>query len=138
MRLFSICLAGMSGLFFTAAHADVFTFETPSENIQCDVGLGGGGSDIHCTIIVINGPSPFPKPGNCTSDWGHDFYMNNRGPVSVGCQPLNTNKDGWDKAEYGVTGEFGGFTCHSATTGLRCSNEDGHGFFLSRAVQNVF
>ncbi len=34
--------------------------------------------------------------------------------------------------DYGDTWEFDGFTCVSATDGLKCSRED-HGFFLSRA-----
>jgi hypothetical protein len=33
---------------------------------------------------------------------------------------------------YGRTWRGGPFTCSSRTTGLRCSNRAGHGFFLSR------
>ena len=120
------------------ALADVFTFETPSENIQCSVGLERGFSDIMCTIINRQGPTALPRPAGCNSDWGHDFAMNNRGPVRMTCGPLNRNKDGFDRAEYGVTGRFGGFVCQSERTGLTCTNEDGHGFFLSRRSQKVF
>lgn len=118
--------------------ADVWTFETPSENIQCVVGQGAGGSDIECTIIERHGPPAAPRPADCSDDWGHSFFMRDRGPARVLCQPLDRGRGGHDRAEYGVTGEFGGFTCHSARTGLECRNRDGHGFFLSRARQSIF
>ena len=133
LRLISVLI-----LLATPAAADVFTFETPSENIQCSVGLEAGFSDIYCTIIVRQGPPALPRPANCNSDWGHAFMMMNRGPVEMQCTPLDTNKGGFDRAEYGVTGEFGGFVCQSERTGLTCQNEDGHGFFLSRRQQTVF
>lgn len=129
------------GVFFlcaSPAFSDVWTFETPSENIQCSVGQEVDFSDIQCTIIEKNGPPALPRPSNCQSDWGHTFFMNNTGNVRMECAPLNRNRDGFDRAEYGVTGEFGGFVCHSSQKGLECRNQDGHGFFLSRAVQRVF
>ncbi|WP_052453530.1 DUF6636 domain-containing protein [Celeribacter indicus] len=135
MRVLPLCLLSFAA---APAHADVFTFETPSENVQCSVGLEAGASDILCTIIEIDGPSPYPRPANCVEDWGHDFGMTDRGVVTMYCQPLDRSRDGFDRAEYGVTGEFGGFTCTSSTSGLECRNEDGHGFFLSRSVQRVF
>ncbi|WP_217359381.1 DUF6636 domain-containing protein [Ruegeria arenilitoris] len=122
----------------SVSHADVWTFETPSENIQCSVGQELNGSDIYCTIIERRGTPAMPRPADCQSDWGHDFFILNTGPVQMMCQPLNRNRDGFSRAEYGATGEFGGFTCHSSKKGLECRNQDGHGFFLSRAVQRVF
>ncbi|MFD2739313.1 DUF6636 domain-containing protein [Sulfitobacter aestuarii] len=126
-------------LFFgvQTAAADVWTFETPSENIQCSVGEGRDGSDITCTIIERNGPPALPRPAGCQQDWGHVFSMYHRGPVQMICSPLDRNRDGFDRAEYGITGQFGGFTCHSSRKGLDCRNLDGHGFFLSRARQQV-
>lgn len=120
------------------ACADVWTFETPSENIQCIVGEGPNSSDIECTIIEYNSPPFVPRPAWCQSDWGHTFRMRDRGHVEMVCVALNRNKDGFDRAEYGVTGRFGGFTCHSSRRGLECSNLDGHGFFLSRNRQTLF
>lgn len=119
--------------------ADVWTFETPSENIQCAVGQDFDVlSDINCTIINRSGPPALPKPAWCNSDWGHTFFMRETGPVEMLCEKTSRDKSGFDRAEYGVTGEFGGFVCHSSTKGLRCTNRDGHGFFLSRARQEVF
>jgi hypothetical protein len=64
--------------------------------------------------------------------------MRETGPAEVLCVQTDRNKGGFDRAEYGVTGEFGGFICQSSRKGLKCSNRDGHGFFLSRAKQSVF
>ncbi|WP_103224632.1 DUF6636 domain-containing protein [Roseibium marinum] len=121
------------------ALADIWTFETPSQNIQCSVGEDFNVlSDIICTIINRSDPPALPKPNWCNSDWGHTFSMKERGTVEVHCGETDRSKGGFDRAEYGVTGEFGGFVCHSSKKGLRCSNRDGHGFFLSRARQDVF
>lgn len=132
---YAICAIALGTL---PAHADVWTFETPSENIQCVVGEGPGSSDLTCTIIERGGTPPLPKPATCASDWGHTFYMADRGPAEILCEQTSRDKGGFDRAEYGVTGEFGGFTCFSSTKGLRCENLEGHGFFLSRRRQEVF
>lgn len=131
MAALCAALAGPAG-------ADVWTFETPSRNIQCSVGEDRDGSDIECTIIERSGPPARPKPASCRSGWGHTFVMLDRGTVEMVCGPLSRARSGQDTAEYGVTGRFGGFTCHSSTRGLDCRNLDGHGFFLSRARQSVW
>lgn len=135
MRVFPVFVTLLAAI---PAAADVFTFETPSQNIQCSVGLELEFSDIRCTIIERQGPPALPRLANCFSDWGHNFEMNNTGPVRMYCLPLDRSRDGFDRAEYGVRGEFGGFVCQSERTGLTCTNEDGHGFFLSRRSQRVF
>ena len=119
--------------------ADVWTFETPSQNIQCSVGHAPGASDIICTIIRRSGPPAAPRPANCSNkDWGHTFSMHDTGRARIECVEANRERRGSDRAEYGVTGEFGGLTCTSSTRGLRCENRDGHGFFLSRRKQEIF
>lgn len=121
------------------AHADVWSFATPSKNIECWVGESFEGSDIECTIYQKGGTPPAPRPAGCTQNWGHVFFMTDRGFVSMECKTVAGQGQGAQHvAEYGVTSSFGGFTCTSARTGLECRNLDGHGFFLSRAVQRVF
>lgn len=121
------------------AMADIWTFETPSRNIQCTVGQDVDvPSDITCTIINRSGPPARPRPVDCRSDWGHTFSMRETGPARVECTATDTGRGGSDTADYGVTGEFGGFVCQSSRKGLKCSNRDGHGFFLSRARQTLF
>lgn len=133
-RFLALCFM----VFAPFAYADVWTFETPSENIQCVVGHGPTSSDIECRIIERYGAPALPRPASCASDWGHSFLMFDTGPVQMLCQPLSRDRGGFERAEYGVTGEFGGFVCHSSQKGLDCRNRDGHGFFLSRAIQRVF
>ncbi|UWR15963.1 DUF6636 domain-containing protein [Sulfitobacter sp. M368] len=121
------------------ALADVWTFNTPSGNIECSVGEGFDGSDIICSIFKRSGPSSVPQMAGCPVSRGIKVEMLDRGYVSMSC--LGAGERGYggqSVAEYGVTGQFGGITCQSSTKGLDCRNQDGHGFFLSRAVQNAW
>ncbi len=120
------------------ASADVWTFETPSRNIQCTVGQEADSSDLTCTILDRTGPPARPAPADCMSHWGHTFFMRDTGPVAMPCEAPGPDRRGHSRADYGVTGRFGGITCLSEKTGLTCRNQDGHGFFLSRARQTVF
>ena len=124
-------------LFAAPATADVWSFATPSGNIECWVGEGFDGADIECTIFRRSAPmAQFPA---CPVSRGISVFMLNRGGVKVECIPASDRPTGaQDVADYGVTGQFGGFSCHSSQRGLDCRNEDGHGFFLSRAVQQAF
>lgn len=134
MRMLVLTLSVLAG----PALADVFLFETPSGNIQCSVGLGAGWSDISCDIIEKSGPPALPRPSDCSQAWGHRFTMLETGPVQVECSAPPTDFDISEKAPYGVSGEWGGISCLSETTGLTCRNADGRGFFLSRRSQTVF
>ena len=134
----SLLSAFLLSLLAIPAWADVFSFETPSGNIQCSVGLSGGGSDIICDIVQKTGVPPLPRPPTCTQAWGHRFSMLERGFVQMECAPFPQDFEVPEKAPYGVTGSWGGIRCLSETTGLQCQNADGHGFFLSRRVQTVY
>lgn len=141
--MFRSSLACLLTLFALPAVADVWTFETPSENIQCTVGEGfdeneQAQSDISCTIIDRSGPPALPRPNNCASAWGHMFFMRNKGPVQMECGAPSQDRSGSSRADYGVTAEIVGMTCHSSQQGLTCTNSDGNGFFLSRRRQAVF
>ncbi|WP_282045942.1 peptidoglycan-binding protein [Roseibium album] len=141
--MFRSSLACFLTLFSLPALADVWTFETPSENIQCTVGEGfdeneQAQSDITCTIIDRSGPPALPRPNDCASGWGHVFSMRNRGPVQMECGAPSQDRGGSSRAEYGVTGEFVGITCHSSRQGLTCTNRDGNGFSLAKRRQAVF
>lgn len=131
--LFAICLLP------APAVADVWTFATPSRNIECVVGEGFEGSDIECTIFNRSQPAKVQELSSCPLNRGITFIMRNTGGVQGACTPVGAGPTGaQDVAEYNVEGKFGGFTCYSATSGLQCRNESGHGFHLSRANQQVF
>jgi len=123
----------------STASADVWSFATPSGNIECWVGEDFNGSDISCTIFDRSKPAAVPQLQTCPLHRGITVKMLDRGYVEARCTAAGDRPSGGQSvADYGVTGTFGGFACHSSTRGLECRNEDGHGFFLSRAVQRVF
>lgn len=128
-----------SVLLATSAAADVWSFNTPSGNIECVVGEGVNGSDIECTIYRRSEPARVASLANCPISRGVTFFMRNVGGVSAECAPAGARPLGAQGvADYNVESKFGGFTCYSATSGLQCRNEDGHGFHLSRANQQMY
>lgn len=138
MRI-AVILVGLSVA--APAAADVFTFATPSGNIECSVGIGEGPSDIICTIYNREGPPALPKPATCTGIWGHDFMMRSIGRVEMTCRdrPLGQPGGAQGIAHYGEQSGFDpALVCLSTERGLECRNSEGHGFFLSRARQSVF
>lgn len=120
--------------------ADVFLFKMPSNNVVCSVGLEADSSDIICTIFAKSGPPPLAAPADCMSYWGHVYSLRDTGPTEMLCQDFNAGSAASvrEVAPYGVTGTFGGISCLSQETGLRCTNRDGHGFQLSRRTQTIF
>lgn len=124
----------------TPAMADVTPFKTPSGNIECSIGTGGGPPDLTCTIFEINGAPNVPRPSSCSGPWGHSYELLSRGQVKLGCGgPGRKNASpGVEVAPYGVSADWGGISCKSERTGLRCQNREGHGFHLSRSVLTVW
>ena len=83
-----------------------------------------------------------PRPGNCRRS-GHTVSMTNRGPVTIECDRPGTSYarpsgPGPQVLQYGERWDIGGILCVSSRKGLECRNESGHGFFLSRAMQNAW
>ncbi|MDF1727842.1 MAG: hypothetical protein P1U53_08835 [Sulfitobacter sp.] len=123
----------------TPASADVWTFATPSGNIECVVGVGAQSSDLECTIFKRNQAARNGFLAGCPVSRGVTFLMLNTGGVQASCARPGARPTGAQHvADYGVEGKFGGFTCFSATTGLQCRNQSGHGFHLSRGNQQAF
>jgi hypothetical protein len=115
-------------------------FKTPSRNIDCVVALGGDlGTEalMRCTIKKVdNAP---PRPASCEGDWGHWLTLEAEGPGEWACVSDAMPPDsGYDIVPYGSLWKRGPFTCRSRVAGVRCTNSDGHGFFLSRERQQLF
>lgn len=122
-----------------SAAADIFTFETPSGNIDCSVGVGEAPTDIICTIHQREGAPARPRPAGCSKGWGHVFKLRAEGQVTMACEDPGQNLKMFEIAEYGVSsGDWGGLSCTSRKAGLECRNADGHGFILSRRLQKVY
>ncbi|MEM9320004.1 MAG: DUF6636 domain-containing protein [Pseudomonadota bacterium] len=119
------------------ATADGYGFMTPSTNICCNGAVLDG--YIDCAIIERDSEPTLPRPAGCAGVWGHDFRLAATGPAEVLCSDSLPGRVNYtDIAPYGQSGEFGPITCRSEQTGLTCVNQSGHGFFLSRRVQQVF
>jgi hypothetical protein len=115
------------------ARDDYAVFHTPSGNIGCGY-TGAGGSPkgfLRCDIGTGIKPAP-KKPASCQLDYGSGYSMGDTGRAKGVCAGDTVLHQGKVLA-YGKTWRNGGFTCASKTTGLRCTNRSGHGFFLSKA-----
>jgi len=124
-------------------------FWTPSRNIGCLAYVPGQGLDpgvLTCYIRSGLNPPPQRRTSDCRGrvfGWGSIVQLvlpQSASPVTAGygCstyEPVDTSARTLD---YGHTINAFGATCQSMRTGLRCSNEIGHGFFLSRQRSYIF
>ena len=116
--------------------AAAFTFfQTPSHNIGCLVDK----TYIRCdTRFMTKYSQPHYKPKGCDLDWG-PLGMSPTGRVHVLCVGDTAIDPKARVLKYGESRLFAGkFRCTSRTTGLRCQNRAGHGFFISRQKQSIF
>ena len=119
-----------------AVLATSFTFfQTPSHNIGCVV----DSQSIRCdTRYGTKFSQPQYKPTGCDLDWG-PLGMSPNGRVHVLCVGDTAIDPKARVLKYGESRLFAGkFRCTSRTSGLRCQNRAGHGFFLSRQKQSIF
>jgi hypothetical protein len=102
-------------------------FRTPSANIGC------GYYDRVLRCDVRDGVKPLPpRPANCPLDWGQGFWLHERGPARIVCAGDTALNPTAPVVRYGTTWQGGRISCSSTPHGLRCTNADRHGFFLSR------
>ena len=140
-RMFSrSAIPRISALFLvtaaTGASAEGYGFRTPSGNIYCNGSVEAG--EIGCNIVERSGPPAMPDTGACPDVWGHRVELDARGPARVVCGPVPRKSTYTDIAPYGVSASFAAIECRSETTGLQCTNAEGHGFLLSRQNQRVW
>ena len=101
---------------------------TPSQNIECARRDG----QFACTIKEFN------------FDLGDERCPGTRGPIvkldsSGSYQPSSCRGDFFDgiswpePTPYGTTEQFDDISCDVEETGLTCTNNEGHGFALSRS-----
>jgi hypothetical protein len=99
-------------------------FQLPSKNIGCTVGEGV----LVCDIL--SGLKPEPKR-KCEVDWT-GMEMERLGPAQPRCAGDTAYDQKSPVLAYGESWAKDGFSCTSAQTGLRCVNQEGHGFSLAR------
>jgi hypothetical protein len=117
------------------AAAQAFAFQTPSHNIACV----GTATYLRCdTSFRTKYFSQAYKPKGCDLDWG-PLSMSPRSRAHVVCAGDTALNSKAPVLGYGKSKLYGGkFRCTSRTSGLRCQNRSGHGWFLSRQKQSIF
>ena len=127
-RGFTLARAGWTTFLEGGQTLTTDTFQTPSGNIVCGYMPKGLRCDLHSGLK--------PEPSDpCPLDWVGVWVEADgaAGPDCAGDAVESTQVLG-----YGRTWELGGMRCSSEATGLTCSNQGGHGFFLSRAAWRVY
>lgn len=118
-------------------------FKTPTGNIICVWAYGKDSPFIECGIKT----GLKPKPKNNCAKIGIDYVGNrvdmkpNGRPKPVACAGDAGPFAYQDQAKalpYGKTWSGGGMYCASFVNGLLCSNNAGHGFFLSKQIYRTF
>jgi hypothetical protein len=136
MRALLLALALLAG----PARADTLTsFRTPSGNIHCMGIESADGTFVDCEILQRNDSRPLlPRPADCDLDWGSRFTVASTGPAGLACHGDTVQDPNGAVLAYGQAVRFGPIACSATEQGLTCQNASGHGFFLSRAVQQLF
>ncbi|MFT3988261.1 DUF6636 domain-containing protein [Aestuariivirga sp.] len=120
------------------AIADQANFKSPSGNIFCSYFDYDGPPEVRCDIL--NSTRSFRKPpSDCDLEWGDSFAVSataKRGEVV--CHGDTVMTPDAAPLPYNRSFQQGGITCTSSMKGLACVNAKGHGFFVSRAKQQVF
>ncbi|MBD3665998.1 hypothetical protein [Sulfitobacter aestuariivivens] len=123
----------------TPLRAENWIAATTANNIHCEVGDNPARASLVCHIKRRSGPLPAARPADCAFTWGHGYFITDTGPVRMLCMESWThNWPGNGKFKPGTSSGFGDITCDATRNTLKCSNADGHGFFLSRRSQQIF
>ncbi|MFL5840327.1 MAG: DUF6636 domain-containing protein [Thermoleophilaceae bacterium] len=125
----------MLAVALVVAASSSFWFQTPSHNIACV----GNAKYIRCdTRFQTKFYAPAYKPKGCDLDWG-PLTMGPRGHAEVLCAGDTALNPKAAVLGYGRSKLFGkAFRCTSRSSGLRCQNRSGHGWFLSKRTQSRF
>jgi uncharacterized protein DUF6636 len=129
-----ICLAVVVLLVSTVSPARAARhgrkFRMPSGNITCS---------FHSDVLrcdIRSGLKPEPKR-KCELDWT-GLYLEARGKAGPQCAGDTNYDPDAPVLDYGAKWKRHGAVCRSRTSGLRCHNRKGHGFFLSRDSWDTF
>ncbi|NJM29312.1 MAG: hypothetical protein HC855_03580 [Rhizobiales bacterium] len=136
LRTVFVCVFVSAGS--AKVHAESFSFKTPSGNIFCGYDDFDGTPQLRCDIRNYT-PTAEPRPADCELDWGGAFGIAADGTSGIMiCHGDTVATPDAKTLPYDTTWERGGIRCSSMQTGMTCRNAAGHGFFLSRAKQDVF
>ena len=129
----SVCAQSLTKAPIVADAYGGFDFTVPSNNIECGYTAAGG--------------TPTYTPPRNEAELSCDrvaptylhFSIGAHGPAILvrdpGEQPCCSDVP---VLNYGQTWKAPPFSCSAAETGLTCTRDDGHGFFISRAKAKTF
>lgn len=111
-------------------------FQTPSGNIRCGMFKASGRWSMRCDIYEHSWVAP-PRPTPCDfGDYGSSVGMSRKGTARFLC--VSDAMDSGRTLTYGTSIQYGPFFCRSRPKGLKCFNDRGHGWFLSRETYRLF
>jgi Bacterial SH3 domain len=116
-------------------------FITPSGNISCryfeDESDQTPDPTLRCDIREH--VTSQPRPAECDLEWGDAFEIGKNSNYGTAvCHGDTTFGGGLPMLRYGGVWNYRGLTCTSEPAGLTCLNANGHGFRLSKAIQQIF
>jgi len=112
-----------------------FFFDSPSHNIGCVMATGEG-EHVRCDVLRYTYTPP-PSVEECPVDYGYTLRLRPGEPGYFGCSGDYVGGAG-PVLEYGTGARVGSVTCVSASEGITCTEDDGHGFFISREAYRLF
>jgi hypothetical protein len=112
-----------------SASAKFVFFQTPSHTIGCV--YQSSPTALRCDIRSGLKPPP-SRPKGCMNDWTFGYQVGATGRAHKVCAGDTVLSPTARVVRYGTMWRGGPFTCKSSSSGLRCKNRSGHGFFLSR------
>lgn len=126
------------------AHADSNSFQSPSGNVFCLMGVVDDGKGS----IVCQGGGPYavPRPPECHLAWGDRFSLDQGSTPVSHCHgdtivpPTSSPGPIPDVPilDYGQTQSAGAITCDSEATGMTCTDSStGHHFRMSRGSNEL-
>ena len=131
-----LALAGLAALPASAQTNTIVSFRTPSANIYCAYTSGFGPAFLRCDIRSHLRPAP---RGSCSEGvYGESVGMTKAGRAHVLCISDTVYTPRARVLPYGYSWSRDGFRCVSRSVGLTCTNQRGHGFFLSRESWRVY
>jgi Family of unknown function (DUF6636) len=132
--VFFAIVAGVLAASASGETAGLPSFRTPSGNIGCIYFPAQPGLRASLRCDIRSGLRPQPaRPRRCHLDYGDSYELPRTGRVIVVCHGDTTLDPHAPVLAYGNMWRRNGLTCISRSTGLRCANAGGHGFFMSRA-----
>ena len=141
--MFKTAIVLLAVLASPALADDYLVFRSPSGNIDCAIFIGtsdeiGASDEARCDLRAMT-PSFTKRPADCELDWGNSFGIGAGDPKGyLLCHGDTVADPGAMELGYDRSVSLGPFTCNSATSGMTCSNDAGHGFTVSRAQQSIF